>query len=312
MPSSTRTAVLFPGQGSQHVGMGAGLVERVPAARETFERAEEVLGIPLRRLCLEGPEEELTRTENAQPAILTVSVALWRALGDAAPSPDFVAGHSLGEFTALVVAGALSLEDGVRLVRRRGELMAAAREGTMAAVLGLDREPLEAICREVRETVGVVVIANDNAPGQLVVSGERAAVEAVAERARAAGARRVVPLKVSAAFHSPLMEAAAQAFREALTAVSFRDPRIPVISNVTARPLTRAGELAEELATQIVAPVRWTESLRYLADQGVEAWWEVGPGTVLSGLVRRTLGVRARNVSSLEDVQRVREERGER
>ncbi len=282
----TDTALLLPGQGSQFVGMGADLVDAYPEAAELYAEAEEVLGVPLGRLSREGPAEELTRTENAQPAILTHSYAVWRLLpAPVRASVVVAAGHSLGEFTAYLCAGALTFPDALRIVRRRGELMARARNGTMAAVIGLDDEAVRAACAAVED--GVVVAANFNAPGQVVISGDEAGVEAASERARDAGARRVLPLEVSGAFHSPLMEVARDGLAEALAAATFRDPGFPVVANAAARPVRGGEEARELLLEQLTSPVRWVESVRAMLEAGARRWLEIGPGTVLTGLLRR-------------------------
>lgn len=301
-PRVPETVLLLPGQGAQEVGMGAALVDAFPAASEVFRRADEILGLPLARLCREGPEGELTRTENAQPAILTHSYAVWSVLPETVRSSVVAAaGHSLGEFTAYLVAGALSFPDALRLVRRRGELMARSREGTMAAVIGLDDETVEAVCSEVE---GVVVAANFNAPGQVVVSGEVAAVERAAERASDAGARRVVRLDVSGAFHSPLMAVAREGLAEALAAVQLRDPAFPVVSNATAEEVNDAGRARELLIEQLTSPVRWAASMERLAATGADRWLELGPGSVLRGLARRF--DRSLSVTSIEGPEGVR------
>lgn len=290
---SARLAFVFPGQGSQYVGMGRALYETFPEAREVFEEADARLGYPLSRLCFEGPEDQLNDTFYTQPAILTVSVAAWRVwLARGGDPPDGVAGHSLGEFTALVAAGALSFPDALGLVQERGRLMKWAGEqqpGAMAAVIGLEWETLEGICEEAaRKTGEVVVIANDNCPGQLVISGGKAAVARAGELARSRGAKRVVPLAVSIAAHSPLMAPAVEPFRQALAAVPFAPPKVPVFGNVEARPLDgRPEALREELARQLVSPVRWTETIRRMAEEGMTCFIELGPKDVLSGLIRR-------------------------
>jgi [acyl-carrier-protein] S-malonyltransferase len=289
------SAWIFPGQGSQAMGMGRDLYDQFPASRAVFEEADEVLGFALSRLCFEGPAEALTATENAQPALLATSVAVLAALGwgsqagaKEAPglAPAFVAGHSLGEYSALVAARALSFATALRLVRRRGELMAAATEGTMAAIIGLDTDRLAAVCAEAR-MVGPVVIANENAPGQLVISGAGAAVARAGDLARQAGASRVMPLKVSAAFHSPLMVDAAESLREAILQAAVQPAGIPVVANVTAEPIVDAEQIRAELVRQVTAPVRWIATIQYMAGAGVDQFVELGPGTVLAGLVKR-------------------------
>lgn len=285
-------AWIFPGQGSQAVGMGRDLYDRFAAARAVFDEADAVLGFPLTRLCFEGPVEALTATENAQPALLTMSIAALAALGwsadvaHARSDPAFVAGHSLGEYSALVAARALTFATALKLVRRRGKLMAAATEGAMAAVIGLDLGPLEAACAAARE-LGPVVIANENAPGQLVISGANAAVARAGELAKAGGASRVLPLKVSAAFHSPLMNEAAAGLGPAIEAAEIRPAMIAVVANVTARPISEPEQIRAELVRQVTAPVRWIATIEYMVAAGVETFVEIGAGTVLSGLVRR-------------------------
>lgn len=298
---SSGYALVFPGQGSQYVGMGRGLWNASAKARELFTIADDTLSYRLSGLCFEGPEAELRETANAQPAILVVSIAAFTLLREAAEgelSPRFVAGHSLGEFSALVAAGALSFADALRLVRRRGELMSAAgqaRPGTMAAVLGLDDGEVEAACAEAA-FAGIVVVANYNSAGQTVISGEPAAVERAGEIAKAKGARRVIPLPVSGAFHSPLMEPALEPFRRAVAECRIADPRWPVVGNVGARPLDSADEVRRELGGQLVSPVRWARSIEYMAEEGTGLFVEVGPGQVLAGLIKRNRALRATNV----------------
>lgn len=288
-----QTAFLFPGQGSQVVGMSQGLAEAYPIVRETFQTADDILGYGLAQLCFEGPAEELNQTQRTQPAVFVASVATWRALKGLQPdlSAAYVAGHSLGEFSALVAAGALDFEAGLRLVQRRADLMAEAGErspGRVAAILGLEYEAVQAICDEVQAASGgVVVVANDNCPGQLVISGAIEAVDAALERASAAGARRVMPLAVSVAVHSPLMQSAGEAFAEAVSATSIHEPQIPIIANVSAQALTTAAEVQAELKAQITAAVRWRESVQTMLNGGVDTFVEVGPGDVLVGLVKR-------------------------
>lgn len=283
-------ALLFPGQGSQFVGMGRDLVERFPVAREVFEEADDALGISLSRLAWEGPETELTATHNAQPAILTHSVAVYRVLAEELGDVRFAAGHSLGEFSAYVAASSLSFADAVRTVRRRGELMYQSgqeRPGTMAAVLGLEDEVVERVCQEASASDGVCVPANYNSPGQLVISGDVPAVERAIELAKAAGARRALPLNVSGAFHSPLMAVAEAGLAAQLDSVALETPRFPVVSNVDAAPVVDASTARDRLVRQLTSPVRWTACMRTILDAGVTQFVELGPGSVLSGLLKR-------------------------
>lgn len=327
---SERIAFVFPGQGSQAVGMGADIYRASPAAHAVFDTADRAVGFPLSHLCFAGPNETLRETINTQPAIVATSLALLAALQEAtqegaqeaagaAPSaaegeppldrplrPAYVAGHSVGEYSALAASGALGIGDTLRLVRERGRLMHA--EGTacpsgMAAVLGLDAATLETVCAEAtararaelgpdetHEThpgAGKVVVANDNAPGQIVISGARRALELAMEEAKARGARRVVPLPVSGAFHSPVMSPAAAALGRAVAAAPIRDAAVPLVANITARPITLAADVRSELARQIEAPVQWTRSIEWLADQGVRTFVEIGAGQVLAGLIKR-------------------------
>lgn len=281
----------FPGQGSQHVGMGEELAALSPAAAAVFAQADQVLGFPLSRLCFEGPADTLDDTANTQPAILATSMAALRALEDHVGRPAFVAGHSLGEFSALVAADALTFEEALRLVRRRGELMKEAGErspGGMAAILGLDGAQVEKICQEViRTSGGYVGVANDNCPGQVVISGEEETLQAGIAAMKAAGARRAIRLAVSIAAHSPLMAEAAAAFRTALEQVSIRSPQIPFVANSTAGPLSDPAHIREALGRQLTSPVRWAGSVRWMIDQGATRFVEVGPGQVLTGLLRR-------------------------
>ncbi|MBI2842460.1 MAG: ACP S-malonyltransferase [Armatimonadetes bacterium] len=296
----TRLAFVFPGQGAQSVGMGRELYESFSAARAVFETANETLGFDLSKMMFEGPEEELTRTANTQPALLVASVAALRAVQSAVDvQPVLTAGHSVGEYAALVAAGSIDPDQAVRLVRRRGELMdeaAVRKPGTMVAVLGLQAEDVRAAVEEA-QSAGIVDIANFNCPGQIVISGETAAVEEAGRLARERGAKRVIPLKVSGAFHSRLMADAAEAMMSELEKASIADPTVPVVANVTADTVHTAGDVRDALARQIVESVRWEESVKKMASEGAEGFIEIGPGTVLAGLINRI--VNDRYVTSL-------------
>ncbi len=288
-------AYLFPGQGSQYIGMGRDFYDASPSAYAAFSEAERVLGFGLSQMCFAGPAEELNDTVNTQPALLVTSIAALRVLQERGLEPPaYVAGHSMGEFSALVAAGALTFEDGLRLVRERGRLMKRAGEknpGGMAAVIGLERDALERICATVRQESGEYVgVANDNCPGQLVISGHKAALDKAMALAKEQGAKRAIPLAVSIAAHSPLMAEAAVEFRRALDATPFQRPTIPIVANATAGPLTEPDAIREALGRQLTSPVRWTESVRWMIAQGVTRFIEVGPKDVLTGLVRRIDG----------------------
>jgi len=290
--SQEAVAFIFPGQGSQFVGMGRELAT-FPEAQQVFAQADEVLGFALSRLCFEGPEAELNDTINTQPAIVTHSIAALRVIENKTALKGqlrLVAGHSLGEFSALVCAGALSFADALHLVRERGRLMKRAGEhhpGAMAAVLNLDRAKVDDICAEAtRATDQPVQVANDNCPGQIVISGDKAALDKAMELAKARGAKRCIPLAVSIAAHSPLMAVAAAEFRAALQAVQWAEARLPVIANATARPAGR-GDMINLLVAQLTSPVRWTESIQFMIGKGVTRFVEVGPKDVLCGLVKR-------------------------
>ncbi|MDH3733061.1 MAG: ACP S-malonyltransferase [Gemmatimonadota bacterium] len=297
-------ALLLPGQGSQFVGMGKDLAGAFPSVRELYQRADDALETHLSRLSWQGPEDQLTATQNAQPAILLHSYAVWTLIAPGVAEVGVAAGHSLGEFSAHLIAGTFALEDALRVVRRRGELMAASgdeRPGTMAAVLGLE----EAALSEIFESVdcGTVVSANLNAPGQIVISGDVAAVEQASTLAAEAGARRVVPLNVSGAFHSPLMEVAVEGLGNALADASVSDPAFPVIANATAEPVTSADQAVDTLLAQLTSPVRWVEGVARMIDYDPADWLEVGPGAVLAGLLRRVdRGLRARSIGDPEAV----------
>lgn len=289
-------ALLCPGQGAQRVGMGKDVAEAFPAARRTFAAIDDALGFALSAVMWEGPEELLTRTDHAQPAILAHSAAVWAVVGERlAPRVRGAAGHSLGEYSAYLLAGAMELAEAVRLVRRRGELMRAAgeaRPGTMAVVLGLGPERTAAICAEASTASEIVVAANLNEPQQTVISGDPPAVARATALLRAAGAKRVLPLKVSGAFHSPLMEPTARVFAGDLARASFRAPSFPVVANASATPVTTTEDARRLLAEQMTSPVRWSECARRLADLvGTPLRFvEVGPGRVLTGLTHHVLG----------------------
>ncbi|MAO64966.1 MAG: [acyl-carrier-protein] S-malonyltransferase [Balneola sp.] len=283
-------AYLFPGQGSQFVGMGKDLYESNPEAAKYFDEADEILGFSLKEIMFEGPEEKLKQTEFTQPAIFLHSVALFKTLDT---NPDMVAGHSLGEFSALVASKAVSFEDALRIVRRRGELMQQAGEqnpGTMAAVIGMDDEAVENVCAEAAEASGKEVIAaNYNCPGQLVISGYKEAVEKAVELAKENGARLAKLLPVSGAFHSSLMQPAYDGLKEQLEQLEISEPICPIYSNYTAEATTDTEEIRSNLLNQLLNPVRWTQTLNNMSENGADSFIEMGPGKVLQGLVKRTL-----------------------
>ena len=289
-------AFVFPGQGSQAVGMGRALAETSPAAAAVFHAADRALGEPISRLAWEGPEEDLNRTENAQPALLAASIAYleavrerWAELEVDAPDPAFAAGHSMGQYTALVAAGALSLADAVRLVRTRGQLMQSSgtgREGRMAAIIGLDDARLPELVARASEH-GIFGVANRNSPGQVVVSGERAAVEAALGIAKALGARRAIELPVSVAAHSPLMAEAAAGMRDVLAGIAFRDPHPPLLANADAALITTADACRAELVNHLTTGVDWVGAVEAMHARGATTFIEVGPGRVLTGLIKR-------------------------
>lgn len=287
-----KTVFVFPGQGSQAVGMGKDLAAAYPVARETFEEADATLGFSLTKVMWDGPEADLTDTVNTQPALFTHSLAAYRVFKSLHPEADpmYMAGHSLGELSAIAAAGALSFADGLRLVRRRGELMKRAGEinpGGMAAIIMLDIPALDKVCAEASASGEIVQVANDNCPGQVVISGARPALERALELAKAAGARRTIPLAVSIAAHSPLMDSIQADWNEAVGAAAFGDATIPVISNVHAKPITSAADLRADVMAQMQSRVRWTESVRFMLAQGVTTYVEAGPDTVLGGMIKR-------------------------
>jgi len=285
-----KTAFLFPGQGSQSVGMGKLFLENHPKASEIFSSADKRLDYPLSDVIFEGPEDRLKLTENTQPAILTTSIAVLQAVQEAGIKADYAAGHSLGEYSALVASGSISFEDAVYAVRQRGLYMeeaVPAGEGAMSAVLGLDNEKLAEIADQVTSEGESVQLANLNAPGQIVISGTAKGVETAGNRAQEAGAKRVLPLNVSGPFHSRMMKPAAAKFKAILDEIDIHDAEIPVIANVTANEMQTATDIYENLLAQLYSPVRWEETIRKMLDLGVDTFIEVGPGNVLCGLVKR-------------------------
>jgi [acyl-carrier-protein] S-malonyltransferase len=299
--------LLFPGQGSQYVGMGRDLYDNYPAARTVYDRAEEVLALPIKRLSFEGPEEELRQTRFTQPAILVHSLAALSVLGDL--PPVLAAGHSLGEYSALYAAGCLDFESVLKIVKRRAELMfveGVERPGMMAAIIGLEAAVVEQICSEV---AGVVVPANYNEPKQTVISGEPAAVKAAMELAKARGAMKVVPLAVSGAFHSPLLENSAQQFADYLKQFAINTPRFPVVMNVSGKPAATAEEVRTNLVRQLISPVRWVEIIYSARELGCRSFLEVGPGKILTGLVKRIdAGMNVRPAGKAEEIEALRAE----
>ena len=303
-----KTAFLFPGQGSQSVGMGKDLADHFPVARAVFEEADQALGFSISKLCFEGPEEELRKTFNTQPAILTVSVAALRVMQEAGLACDITAGHSLGEYSALVAAGVLDVADAVRLVNKRGQFMQEAvplGEGAMAAVMGLDREKVVEICAEVEKEVGAVQAVNFNCPGQIVIAGKTTAVEKAAAALKAAGAKRAIMLPVSAPFHSTLLQPAAAKLAVELDKVPFHEPKLPVVANVTGKIANTSHEIKQLLVTQAANPVLWEDCVAAIAASGVMSSVEIGPGKVLTGFTKKIApDIVTLNVEDVESLQK--------
>ena len=285
-----KIAFVFPGQGSQSVGMGKELCEQYEVARRVFQAADEALGFSITDLCFNGPEEELRKTVNTQPAILTMSVACYEILKEHGITPDVVAGHSLGEYSALVAAGVLDFSDAVRLVRTRGQFMQEAvplGQGSMAAVMGADREAVVEMCRQAEATIGPVQAVNFNCPGQIVIAGAAVAVDKAIELVKAAGAKRAIMLPVSAPFHSTLMKPAAQRLGGELESVTIRNAEIPVVANVNAQALTDVADIKLSLVAQAASPVLWEDCVTKMVDMGCSLFVEVGPGKVLTGFTKK-------------------------
>lgn len=285
-----RIAFVFPGQGSQEVGMGKSFYDQYESVREQFARADDRLGVSISQYMLEGPEETLTKTEHAQPALLLLSTSIVQLLKDEGIKPELVAGHSLGEYSAHVAAGTMSQEEALSLVQKRGQLMeeaVPAGQGSMAAVLGLDVETIERVTSAIRDQGEVVEVANYNCPGQIVISGSKEGVDQACERLKEEGAKRALPLNVSGPFHSRLMKPASEQFESELNGVSLKEAEVPVVANVTAKPIQDKGQIFDSLVEQLYSPVRFEETIRYMMDQGIDAFVEVGNGKVLSGLIRK-------------------------
>jgi [acyl-carrier-protein] S-malonyltransferase len=305
LTGAVKTAYVFPGQGAQSVGMGLDLYQNFKEARAVFGQADKALGFPISKLCFEGPEEELVKTVNAQPAIVTVSFACLeaaRSLNGGLPLASFVAGHSLGEYTALAAAGVLDFATAVYLARERGRLMHEAGQltpGGMAAIIGLDQAPLVEVCQQ-----SGARIANINCPGQIVISGAKGRLERAMEMVKEKGAHRAIPLQVSGAFHTQLMQPAVEGMAEVMASLKFNDPTIPIIGNTTAKPLATAGAVKEELLNQLCNCVQWQSSIEYMINDGVANFIEIGPGRVLAGLIRRIdRGVKIVNIGDAEAVR---------
>ncbi|MFD2670149.1 ACP S-malonyltransferase [Marinicrinis sediminis] len=305
-----KTAWVFPGQGAQKVGMGHDFYEQYTASRTIFDEADAQLGFSLTDLIFQGPEEELKKTAHTQPALLTTSIAILQAFKELGLQADYTAGHSLGEYCALVAANVLSFEDAVRIVRKRGEFMESAvpaGEGAMAAVLGADRDKLEQLCSDISAEGHSLEMANVNCPGQIVISGSAQGVALAVERGKeATGAKRVMPLEVSGPFHSSLMQPAADELAKVLTDLTFGDASIPVVSNVTAQAVEEGRELRQLLVDQVVSPVQWEDSVKWMIEQGVDTFYEIGSGSVLAGLIKKMdRSVSVVSINSVEALEKV-------
>lgn len=308
---SEKSALLFAGQGAQYIGMGKDLYESFPESKAVFDKADKVLGFSLSRLCFEGPQEKLTQTQNCQPAVLVTSIAAWEAFKSAAgfqlPAVSYMAGLSLGEYSALVAAGAIDLEDAVYLVRKRGEFMeeeAKASPGSMASILGLDLAKVGDICQKTGTE-----IANINCPGQIVISGGKSEIKEAEKEALEQGAKKVILLEVSGAFHSSFMKGAALKLAVELEKININIAKVPVVSNVTARPVTQALEIRDNLIKQVTASVLWEDSMRFLLSEGIKNFMEFGPGKVLKGLMRRIdETAQVTNIEKKEDIEGVRQD----
>lgn len=286
------TAFLFPGQGSQSIGMGRDLAQYDPLANDIFKKADSILGFSIRKICWEGPPELLNDTEYTQPALFVHSIAVLKVLNQKHPDllPKFVAGHSMGEISALVASGVVSFEDGLKLVQQRGRLMKQSGErnpGGMAAILGLDRDILDAICQGISTSGALVQIANDNCPGQIVISGSQAGIQLAMDEARRSGAKKIIPLAVSIAAHSPIMQEAKIEFSKFIDQITMVPPKVPIVGNVCHSAITTIEEIKHDIKEQLTSPVYWTDSVRFMIDNGVNSFLELGNGTVLAGLVKR-------------------------
>ncbi|MGD6816202.1 ACP S-malonyltransferase [Metabacillus sp. 113a] len=303
----SKIAFVFPGQGSQTVGMGEDFAAQTPEGKEIFDKADEILEDQLTKIMLQGPKEELTLTYNAQPALVTASIAAWKLLDQEGIKPDFTAGHSLGEYSALVASGVLTFEDAVLAVRRRGEFMNDAvpsGKGAMAAIMGMESEPLREITESTTADGDSVQIANLNCPGQIVISGTAKGVELASAKAKEAGAKRAITLDVSGPFHSELMKPAADKLKAVLDEMTLKDATIPVIPNVTAQPETESSRIRELLIRQLYSPVRWEETVKALIENGTTVFVEIGPGKVLSGLIKKIdRSVKILSVSDMDSLK---------